>query len=218
MALGLLLGGLGAARAEDAVDHSVFLIPRDQLATQEKQPFSLLWEHTEQQRRAAGEGHNIETIGYAESLERFSGASACLVEEEREKPVQNLLAFDWAAIGTWSDLEVCLGHVANSLKTPELIVRWMQQQGFDSVRVSEFVSPDGPWIYSIESFFLPGEDNNHSYVTGIIDSELYFRSSMASRWEYLLDFLVPSTILPLRVGVDVKIGGQTLVTYTEYNK
>jgi hypothetical protein len=80
----------GQVHAQQAADTSAFLIPRDQLATQDSDPFMLAGRVMDETRPRWAE--------FEDTLAAFPDTSSCLLPEERGKDVQNLLAFDWKAM------------------------------------------------------------------------------------------------------------------------
>lgn len=70
---------------------------------------------------------------YADSLARFPNLPSCLAPSEQEKkPPENIdaLRFDWAAIRSESDFDVCVFHVGNALADIEKFASWFTLSGF----------------------------------------------------------------------------------------
>lgn len=112
----------GLVRAEVLPEPGRFLIPRDQLATQESDPFMLAGRLMDesQPRWRAFEG----------TLAAFPDTSSCLLSEERGKDVQNLLAFDWKAMRTLTEIDICVWRIATTLDDIGLMRHWLAAQGF----------------------------------------------------------------------------------------
>lgn len=71
------------------------------------------------------------------SILRFQSVTDCLLRAERRKPQPDLTAFNWDAINSNEDAEVCLFRIASSYETPEGMEKWLKLQGFD---ISEYNS------------------------------------------------------------------------------
>jgi hypothetical protein len=125
LALALMMGDMGTAQAEGAVDPSVFLVPRDQLTTQEKQPFM-------------NDGEVVRPDGrywrnwpeYEDAIERYPDAASCLVEDERAKNPVDLTRFNWDGFETFAELGVCLSRIGTTIGEIDRFVIWLRQQGY----------------------------------------------------------------------------------------
>lgn len=67
---------------------------------------------------------------YADSLNRFPSVLDCLDSAERKKN-PDLTNFNWDAIVSNEDAEVCLFRVAASYRTPEAMRNWLTMHGFE---------------------------------------------------------------------------------------
>jgi hypothetical protein len=103
---------------------SAFLIPRERLSTQATQPFLFLGE--------VMEPSHPQWSRYADVLEDFPDVSSCLVEEERDKPVQDVRKLDWARIDM-EKLNVCVFRIAVTIDDPNLTRAWMIEQKYNII-------------------------------------------------------------------------------------
>jgi hypothetical protein len=112
----------GQVQAQQAADISAFLIPRDQLATQDSDPFMLAGRVMDETRPRWAE--------FEDTLAAFPDTSSCLLPEERGKDVQNFLAFDWKAMRYLTEIDVCVWRIATTLDDIDLMRDWLALQGF----------------------------------------------------------------------------------------
>jgi hypothetical protein len=97
----------GQVHAQQAADTSAFLIPRDQLATQDSDPFMLAGRVMDETRPRWAE--------FEDTLAAFPDSASCLLPEERGNNVQNLLAFDWKAMRYLTEIDICVWRIATTL-------------------------------------------------------------------------------------------------------
>jgi len=113
---------IGVAHAEAVPEAMEFLIPRDQLATQDRNPFMLAGRRMDESQPRWNE--------FEGALAAFPDTSSCLLPEERGKDVQNLLAFDWKAMRTFTEIDICVWRIATTLDDLGLMRDWLAAQGF----------------------------------------------------------------------------------------
>jgi hypothetical protein len=118
----------GQVRAEEVVDPSVLLVPRDQLATQERQPFM-----NNGQIVGPDSPYRRDWPEYEDAIARFPDAASCLVEEERDKDPVDLTRFDWQAFESFAELEVCLSKVGTTIRDNAKFTSWLRSQGYQIV-------------------------------------------------------------------------------------
>ncbi len=103
-------------------DPSAFLVPRDQLSTQDSDPFLFISRVMDSSQPRWAE--------FEPSIARFPDTSSCLMQDERTSDVQNLLNFDWKAMESLHDIEVCMFRVAHSLDDLPVFRAWLATQGY----------------------------------------------------------------------------------------
>ena len=110
-------------RDAGAFDASAFLIPRDQLSTQETAPFMFdgLVLTPEQERWAE----------YKEAIRSYPTALSSLTDDQQAAERADILRFDWKDIDDSTALEVCLFRVFRSLPEPKLIEDWLRYFEFE---------------------------------------------------------------------------------------
>ena len=111
------------ARADPrSIDLEAFLIPRENLSTQDSDPFKLAGRVMDRSQPRWNE--------FKETLATFPDTSSCLLLEERGKEVQNLLAFDWKAMRYLTEIDICVWRIATTLNDIDLMRDWLAAQGF----------------------------------------------------------------------------------------
>ena len=113
-------------------DPSAFLVPRDQLSTQDSDPFLFISRVMDSSQPRWAE--------FEPSIARFPDTSSCLMQDERTSDVQNLLNFDWKAMESLHDIEVCMFRVAHSLDDVQLLRAWLTAQGYRIADGRQFCS------------------------------------------------------------------------------
>lgn len=105
-----------------SIDSEAFLVARDQLSTQSSDPFMLVGRVMDETRPRWEE--------FEDTLAAFPDTSSCLLPEEREKEMQNLLAFDWKAMRYLTEIDVRVWRIATTLDDIALMRDWLALQGF----------------------------------------------------------------------------------------
>jgi hypothetical protein len=105
-----------------STDPKAFLIPRERLSTQISDPFKLVGRVMDESQPRWDE--------FEDTLASFPTTSSCLLPEEREKEVQNLLAFDWKAMRYLTEIDICVWRIATTLNDINLMRDWLALQGF----------------------------------------------------------------------------------------
>jgi hypothetical protein len=106
----------------ETVDTAVFIIPREQLATQSNSPFMDNGKIVDEGSRSWNE--------YQDAIERFPDAGACLVAEAQGKDPIDLAKFNWQVFETFAELEVCLSRIGTTIGDNEDFAAWLQLQGY----------------------------------------------------------------------------------------
>ncbi len=115
-----------------SADASAFLIPREQLSSQESDPYLFMGNVMDPSQPRWSE--------FEPNITRFPDTSSCLMPDERGRDVQNLLNFDWKAMEGLQDIEVCVFRVAHSLDDVQLLRAWMTAQGYQIADGRQFCS------------------------------------------------------------------------------
>ena len=63
-------------------------------------------------------------------MSRFPDVRSCLVGSERTKPQPDLRQMDWAAVNSFSDLDVCVFRIAKSIQDIDTIKVWLRHNEF----------------------------------------------------------------------------------------
>jgi hypothetical protein len=121
-----LLATVGVALSAHAdtvpVDLTKFLVPRHTLSTQDSDPFMLAGRVMDERQPRWDE--------FEDTLAAFPDTSSCLLPDERDKDVQNLLAFDWKAMRYLTEIDICVWRIATTLDDIDLMRDWLALQGF----------------------------------------------------------------------------------------
>lgn len=174
----VLLASVGIALSAHAdtvpVDPSAFLVPRYALSTQDSDPFMFVGRIMDESRPRWDE--------FEDTLAAFPDTSSCLLPGERGKDVQNLLAFNWKAMESLTEIEVCVFRVARSLPDPELLEDWLSSQGYRVIgsiqsckekTLPEYIRPEDA-LCRIEGYMSP-EDFDQK-------TSIYDNMSFLTRW------------------------------------
>jgi hypothetical protein len=173
-----LLATTGVALSAHAdtvpVDLTTFLVPRRALSNQDSDPFMFIGRIMDESRPRWDE--------FEDTLAAFPDTSSCLLPVERDKDVQNLLAFDWKAMESLTGIEVCVFRVVRSLPDPELLEDWLSSQGYRVIgsiqsckekTLPEYIRPEDA-LCRIEGYMSP-EDFDQK-------TSIYDNMSFLTRW------------------------------------
>ncbi len=105
------------AEPRSPIDRTRYLIPRDQLSTQESDPYLFLGRVMDNSRPRWND--------YKRAIKDYPTVLSCLARDQRDKERPDLLQFDWQGLNKRIEMEVCLFRVFRSLKDPKLIEDWL---------------------------------------------------------------------------------------------
>jgi hypothetical protein len=180
-----IAGMAGGAAAEETagggVPDGVFLISREELSSQATQPFLFLGE--------VMEPSHPQWSRYVDVLAEYPDVSSCLLEEERDKAVQDVRKLDWKAIDrndnhVLPELDVCVYRIAVTLNDARAVRTWMVAQGYavvDDVSTCSY-SPGGNQA-TLDAY---GYCSEFGIMAG---SEFQERSSYFGFWRTLLTWV-----------------------------
>lgn len=182
------------ARADPrSTDLKAFLIPRNDLSTQDSDPFMFLGRVMDESRPRWGE--------FEAALAAFPNTSSCLLPEERGKDVQNLLAFDWKSMRYLTEIDICVWRVATTLNDIDLMRDWLATQGFsgsyntqycDNAVRTPYAEDDDEYcgiegVMSVEDFEAKTSTyDNMSFLTRWFWRSISRRASIVIAYDYKL--------------------------------
>ena len=155
-----------------------FLIPREDLSTQGTDPFLFIG-------KVVDENHP-RWKAYRVTMDRFPTTSSCLLSEEQNKNVQNLLAFDWQAMTSFREIEVCVFRIARNFDDVDLLRAWLVAQGFRIIDIGRRYSGEPPGkfedepVYRQEAFWAPDELDDKTRIYDVmppLDRWIWFGAS-----------------------------------------
>ncbi|MEW2917200.1 hypothetical protein AB1A64_09010 [Ruegeria sp. ANG10] len=103
---------------------------------------------------------------FREAIQTYPDVKSCLLKDEQNKEVPNLLKFDWARVGTGDGAAVCVFRVTRSLGDPDRIQNWFKYHEFEVA---------GPYRYFSEDFVPTSENQPVATMTGYWTTEQYRR-------------------------------------------
>lgn len=197
-----LMFAAGVARAGD---DEQFLVPREQLSTQESEPFRFLGYVLEDKTPPERPGLDERWDDYKDAILGHPDTISCLTADQRDAERPDLLSIDWQALDKVRAIEVCLFRIFSSLGEPDLIEDWMRLHEF---RVTPF-NDTNPGHEK-----RPGDTWFSSH--GSWTPEQFFRiTAFEERLPWLN--IWPIWTKPFAYGINIGIGETGAVTHVEFN-